>query len=161
MLSELEQKAVWEHWLGAEIRANYFADLSYRYQRHQRALTWFTLATSSGAFVTLVTDVLPPSVAAWLRPVLTLVPAALSLWMLVAQNYQQATACSDLHFRWHTLADDFERLWGHMHDDAADRTLQRLTRRVAEASRSGVPLPNNPKLMEKWQDHVERHHAAA
>jgi hypothetical protein len=49
MLSAAEQRNVWEGWLGAETRANYFADLSGRYLRLQRLITWATLLASSGA----------------------------------------------------------------------------------------------------------------
>jgi uncharacterized protein YndB with AHSA1/START domain len=43
MLSDLQRQRVWEAWLSAEIRANYFAELSGYYHRLQRALTWLTL----------------------------------------------------------------------------------------------------------------------
>jgi hypothetical protein len=36
-LSELERKALWEDWLGAQIRANYFAELCRSYQHGQHA----------------------------------------------------------------------------------------------------------------------------
>jgi hypothetical protein len=54
MLSELQQRSVWENWLSAEIRANYFAESCLIYQRRQRVVTWLTLAASSGAFATLI-----------------------------------------------------------------------------------------------------------
>ncbi len=37
MLSELQQRRVWEGWLSAEIRANYFADLSSGYHQPPRS----------------------------------------------------------------------------------------------------------------------------
>ena len=49
MLSELQQKRVWDGWLSAENRANYFADLSRGYHRKQRLVTWAMLVLSSGA----------------------------------------------------------------------------------------------------------------
>jgi len=49
MLSEPQQKRVWDGWLSAENRANYFADLSRGYHRKQRLVTWAMLVLSSGA----------------------------------------------------------------------------------------------------------------
>jgi fucose 4-O-acetylase-like acetyltransferase len=159
MLSELQQKAVWESWLSSEIRANYFADLSYRYQFRQRALTWLTLAFSSGAFATLVTDWLPVEFA-WIKAALVFLAAALSLWSLVVQNQKNATDCSDLHFRWNKLAGEFESLWGHMYSEDAAILLEALKEKGAELSKSGTAFPNKARLMEKWQEHVVQHHTA-
>ncbi len=159
MLSPRQQKDVWEEWLSSEIRANYFADLSYRYQRKQRIATWLTLAFSSGAFLTLIADALPPA-GAWVRPALALVTVALSLWLLVAQNQRSTTDCSDLHFRWNSLAHQYEALWDRMYSPDADTVLQNLKQKTAELSKSSIAFTNDPKLMVKWQDHVMKHHAA-
>ena len=160
MLSQVQQNNVWDGWISSEIRANYFADLGYRYQWQQRVTTWLTLVFSSGAFVTLITDWLPPAVA-WVRPALAFLTVALSLWSLVAQNQKNATECSDLHFRWNTLAAQYEALWGSMYEANADARLQSLNKTAAEISKSSTSFPNDAKRMGKWQDHVVRHHAAA
>ena len=159
MLTELQQKSVWEGWLSSEIRANYFADLSYRYQFRQRALTWLTLAFSSGAFATLVTDWLPVEFD-WIKPTLVFFTAALSLWSLVAQNQKNATDCSDLHFRWNKLAGEYESLWDHMYSEDAAIRLEALREKSAELSKSSTAFPNKTRLMEKWQEHVVQHHTA-
>jgi hypothetical protein len=64
MLSELQQKRVWEGQLAAEIRASYFADLANSYQRVQRRVTWTTLVLSSGAAATLLADGIPHPIPA-------------------------------------------------------------------------------------------------
>jgi len=154
MLSEHQQKNVWEGWLSSEMRANYFADLSGRYQRRQQYLTWLTLVFSSGAFGTLVTDWVPKGWA----PVLALLTVCLSLASLVAQNQKKAFECSDLHFRWSRLASDYEALWDDMYSEEAVSRLRALDERGAELSRSGTALPYKENVMKKWQRHVERHH---
>src|SRR5690606_36440891 len=64
----LQQRDVWEGWLSAEVRAYYFADLRQRCERHQQLTTWFTLAASSGAAVTLLG--MFAETAAWIPAVL-------------------------------------------------------------------------------------------
>lgn len=74
MLSQLQQKNVWENWLSSEMRANYFADMANRYQSRQRALTWFTLLFSSGAALAIVTEWAPQGFE-WIQAVLALLTA--------------------------------------------------------------------------------------
>lgn len=85
MVTEVQRKQVWEGMLGAEIRANYFADLSSRYARKQRMATWATLAFSSGAVTALI--------ATW--PVyvpitLAAITAGISAYSVVMQNQKFA-----------------------------------------------------------------------
>lgn len=159
MLSERQQRNVWEAWLASEIRANYFADLGSSYHQQQQRITLFILVCSSGAFVTLTTDWLPPSLAL-LRPALAFLTATLSLWLLVEQHQRKVTECADLHFQWLTLSNAYEKLWDNMYATDASRALETLDVEQAELSkRAAALLPNDQKRMKKWQDHVERHHA--
>lgn len=153
MLSEAQQKTVWEGWLGAEIRANYFADLCGRYQRWQRLLQWATLFTSSGAVAALLRN-LDPAVPL----VLALITAGLSLWSAVHTYTTRATDCSDLHFRWRRLALEFEALWQDMYADDSQATLAALRQKDAELGKSSASYPNDERRLAKWQDHVVRHH---
>jgi hypothetical protein len=157
MLSQTQQRAVWEGWLGAEIRAYYFADLAYLNQSRQQLVTWLTLASSSGAAATLIADWLPPRFG-WIRPILALATAALSLWSLVAHYQKNATDCTDLHFRWNTLAARFQTLWEDMYAPDAGAQLRTLDQVAAEISKSSVAFPNDPARMGRWQDLVEAHH---
>jgi hypothetical protein len=157
VLSNLQQTTVWEGWLASEIRACYFADLGYRYQRRQRVATWIILASSSGALATLLSDWLPLELR-WIRPVLAALTAGVSLWSLVSQNDKAAIDCADLHFCWNKLAGEYRALWDDMHAPNARKRLEGLFERSAELSKSGVRMPNKEALMNKWQDHVVRHH---
>jgi hypothetical protein len=158
-LSSLQQQTVWEEWLASEIRALYFADLGSRYVRMQRLVTWLTLLCSSGAFLSLVTEVLPPRVA-WIRPVLAFAAATLSFWLVAAQNQRRVTDCSDLHFRWQRLGNAYRSLWDHMYAPDAEAELRMLTEHGAELSRSSAAFPNDKKRMRRWQEYVEQQHAA-
>lgn len=158
MLSELQQKNVWDGWLAAETRANYFADMSHRYQRAQRIITWSTLAASSGATAAVLAEL--PAGWTWIRLGLTLTTAGLSLWSLVANFNKNGTDCSDLHFRWHKLAIDFESLWGDMYSKAAHQRLSEFRERDAELSKSSTAFPNREALMRKWQRYIVSQHTA-
>jgi len=160
MLSEAQQRRVWEGMLSAEIRANYFAELSGKYHRKQRVVTWAILFLSSGAAATFLYIGLPAEVASWLPPVLALLTAALALRILVAQYPKLAFDSADLHSRWSRLASKYEALWENVYADDAGERLQKLTEEGIELSRLGNPFPYHEKAMLKWQDHVERHHAA-
>jgi hypothetical protein len=157
-LSEHQQRVVWEGMLSAKIRAHYFADLCHKYQHLQRVLTWATLATSSGAAVTVLSS-MPPSLA-WLRPVLALGTAALSLWSLVATYNQKGADCADLHFRWNKLAIDFEALWTDMYLPTAQETFAALREAEAQLAKSSTPFPNDERRMRKWTRYIVDHHAA-
>jgi hypothetical protein len=160
MLSTLQQRAVWEGMLGAEIRANYFADLAGRYQQKQRLLTWGTLLFSSGAFATIISDWLPQDLR-WIRAAAALMAAALSLWSLTAKNERTAIECSDLHFKWNRLAREFDRLWNDMYTDSAADTLWSLQEKAGDIAKSCTSLPNKERLMVKWEKRVILDHQAA
>ena len=158
-LSELQQKTLWEEWLGAEIRANYFAELCRHYQQIQRVITCATLVASSGAAVTWFAT-LPPQWN-WLRPTLLLVTAGLSLWGFVVNYNKHVTDRSDLHFRWNTLSHAYEALWGDMYSSRAPERLAELRQRGAELSKTGAPYPNKKSRMIKWTRYVIDRHAQA
>jgi hypothetical protein len=154
MLSNLQQKRVWEGWFKGAVRANYFADLSGRYRWRQRTATWLTLIFSSGAFGALLAQI-PPHYD-WI--LLAALAAAVSLWSLVAQNQQAAVDAADLHHRWNRLAIDYQRLWDDMYADDAAARLIVLDERAAEASKAGTAFPARERLIAKWHRHVSEHH---
>jgi hypothetical protein len=154
MLSALQQTDVWEGWVGAEIRANYFADLCAHYQTCQRTLTWLILVFSSGAAAAFLADRLP----AILKPALAVITAGLSLWSLVQQNQKRTTDCADLHFRWSRLGDEYKSLWDDMYSQDALTKLRLLQEKEAELSRSSTGFPNKEQLMLKWERFVLEHH---
>lgn len=156
MLSEPQQKDVWERWLAAEMRANYFGDLAGRYTFRQNLLVWLTLFSTSGAAFSLVTDWVPREYA-WVKPALAFLAAGLSLMNVVFQNQRRSFECADLHFRWNRLAADYEILWNDMYSSVADSTLATLREKGAELSRSGMGIPYRERIMSKWEDHVIQH----
>jgi hypothetical protein len=56
------------------------------------------------------------------------------------------------------LFRDYERLWENVYVDDAQSSLNSLSDRAAELSKSSTAFPNYPKAMLKWQDYVENHH---
>jgi hypothetical protein len=154
MLSELQQKDVWEGWIGGEIRANYFADRSGHFQTQQKVFTWMTLIFSSGATASFIGDWLPT----WVRPTLTLLTAAISLFLLLQQNQRRVMECADLHVRWSRLADEYKALWDDMYSPDALAKLRSLQQDEAELSKSSIAIPNDDKAMDKWQDYVVQRH---
>jgi len=159
MLSESQQRRVWEGMLGGEIRACYFADLSGRLNSRQRWAIWAVLIFSSGATAAVLAS-LPPDWL-WLRFVLPLLAAAVSLYSVVMQNQKFAVDASDLHARWNRLAKDYEAIWENIYaDDAIDR-LKELDERATELSKVGAAsFRYNKRAMLKWENHVVEHRLA-
>jgi hypothetical protein len=154
MLSDLQRKDVWEGWLGGEIRANYFADMAGRFQTEQKILTWMTLVFSSGAAGSFIADWFP----LWVKPVLMLLTAVISLYMLLQKNQKRITECADLHFRWSRISNEYKALWDDMYSSSALDRLRELEEKEAELSKSSMVIPNNGQAMLKWQDYVIRQH---
>ena len=160
MLSDAQIKGVWEGMLGAEVRANYFADLAEKFNNLQRVVTWSILFTSSGALTTMLIQDLPPE---WklLQPALAILTTALSLYAAVRQNYKLAFDAADLHLRWNKLAGAYERLWENVYADNAADVLDGLRENSAELSKAGTSFPYDTKKMLKWEDHVVAHRLPA
>jgi hypothetical protein len=156
MLSDIEQRNVWEGWLSSEIRANYFADLCGSYQTRQQALTWLTLLFSSGAFLAVVSTV--PDEWRWIQPVFPLIAAALSFFTLVSQNQKSAIECADLHLAWNRLAADYERLWDRNYESDAPTKAHALEDRMAELSKRSTAFPYRRRRMLRWQQYVHQQH---
>ena len=157
MLSEAQSKVVWNSWLSAEIRAQYFAVLSARYQRMQRNLLVAGLILSSGAALSFLLSIIPPSYA-WSRPVLTLLAAVVNALSLAMKNERNAIDCGDLHFRWNNLARGYEDLWLNTAADDAQERFDQLRRTEAEISKSGTSMPEIGRLLDQAQDNVVMHH---
>lgn len=95
MVTEAQRVRAWENKLGAEMRADYFADLAGTFHFRQRLATWLTLFCSSGAVFTALAK-LPPDIG-WLAILMPLAAAATSFYSVVAQNQKSAVEASDLH----------------------------------------------------------------
>jgi hypothetical protein len=159
MLSDFQQNMVWESWLASEIRSIYFADLVQRFQLWQRLLVVSGLILSSGATFTLLTSAVPPNLN-WIKPTLTVLAAAMSLWSLVAKYERNAMECADLHSRWNALAMQYESLWADMSAEDSAIKLGRLRTEEIAISKSSTSQPTYTGLLEKAQANVVLHHAA-
>jgi hypothetical protein len=158
VLSEIQQKTVWEGWLGAEIRANYFAEMCGRYQFRHKALTWTTLVFSSGAAATLISDWLPQDMR-WVRPTLALLAAGVSFLTLLQQYLRRIPECADLHSRWNRLGNEYKALWDEMYSPDALVRLRELEEKEVELSKSSATaVSNNKRAMLKWQRYVQKQH---
>ncbi len=157
MLSDFQQDTVWDGWLAAEIRAAYFAALVNRFQLRQKLLVVAGLLLSSGATITLLTTAIP-STLGWIKPTLTVLAAAMSLWTLVAKNERNAIDAADLHFRWNTLALEYEALWADMYGDEASSRLTQLRKEEAAVSKSSTSMPAYKRLLAQAQENVVMHH---
>ena len=155
MLSESQIERVWQGMLGAEIRANYFAELTERYSRYQRWATWGILFMSSGALATILIQ-LPPHWS-WARVIFAAITTALSLFSVVRQNNQRAVDAADLHLRWNKLSSEYEKLWEDVTVDNAIYILDNLGDRGRELSKSATAFPNDKQTMLKWENHVLAH----
>jgi hypothetical protein len=155
MLSEAQIERVWQGMLGAEIRANYFAELTERYNRRQRWATWGTLFMSSGALATILIQL--PSGWAWVRVVFAAIATALSLYSVVRQNNKLAVDAADLYARWNKLSCEYEKLWEDVTVDDAANILHAFTDHGRELSESARSFPNDGQAMLKWENHVLAH----
>ena len=155
-LNEPQIKRTWEGMLGAEIRANYFADLVSRYNAEQKWLTWGTLFLSSGAFVSILAE-LPPEFQ-WLRAALVGLTAALSLWSVVRENHKNAVEAANLHSRWLKIANVYTDVWENIYLADAKEKLDAATALEAEASGASSGFPYEKGRMLKWERHVVAHH---
>jgi hypothetical protein len=158
MLSEAQRKRVWEGMLAAEIRANYFADLSARLYAYQRQATWATLVFSSGAVVTVLAS-LPPQWT-WVRVFMTLATVLLSAYSVVRQNQKFAVDASDLHLRWNRIASEYESVWENVYALDSLVRLNAIDERTRELSKAGAPFHYDAKRMLKWENHVVNHRLA-
>ena len=157
MMSQLQQQRAWEGWLSAEIRANYFADLSDMYRRRQRVITWLMLFLSSGAFFSLVAKI-PQGLSAVVAPIFALLATGVSLYASVAQHQKSMMETANLHLKWSKLASKYERLWDDVYAEDAQASLKRLEGKSMELSQAGTAFPANRRKLLKWQRYVETRH---
>jgi hypothetical protein len=156
MLSDLDQKDVWEGWLSSEINAQYFAELANIYRVRQESLTWLSLVLTSGTMVTVLAD--SHIQFPWIKSALAVLATVAGVLAVVQQNQKRSLDCSDLHFRWGRLATEYKDLWKDMYADDAAAHLHALEQKMSEVSKTSTAFPNNRRLMLKWQDYVESQH---
>jgi hypothetical protein len=94
----------------------------------------------------------------WVKPLLALMAAALSLWSLVAKNERGSIDTADLHFRWNMMGIEYQALWADIYRDDATEKLSEIRKREAELSKSSTAFPDDESSMEKCQANVVMHH---
>ena len=142
MLTELQQKRVWEGMLGAEIRSDYFAELAAGYLFRQKTATLLTLLFSSGAVISLLTSL--PAAFERMRLVLACITAGISLYSFVMQNQKLAFDATDLHARWNRLAHGYQRLRENMY--VRWRSISSMN---SMTGRSNFPRPEHRSLTKR------------
>ena len=153
-----QQQRVWEAWFGAEVRANYFADLVRVYRRRQLTVTWTTLFASSAALGTLLTSL--PAEWHWVRVALMAAATGLSLCGVVADFPRHGALAAGLHARWNQLGRAYERLWEEMYAEDAGQRLRQLDDEAVALSEASTALPAHSRRIRKWHAHVSAHHRA-
>ncbi len=99
----------------------------------------------------------PPALG-WIKPLLTLLAAVVSLWSLVAKYERNALDSADLHQRWNSMAMAYEMLWSDMYSDGAIEKLSQLRQEESVVSKSSTGMPTYRGLLMKMQDNVLMHH---
>ncbi len=155
MLSEFQQRDLWERWLAAEMRSNYFADRAHHYASIHGWITWGTLLSSSGAAITILSG---SSVPQWIKPTLAIIAAGLSLLSLAKQFQKRSFECSELQYKWNRLAYEAESLWNDTWANDAEARLQEIAEKAAELSKAASTIPYNERVMLKWENQVLQHH---
>jgi hypothetical protein len=90
-----------------------------------------------------------------------MIVTALSLTSLIMQNPKKAADCAELHFKWNRLAAGYQALWNDVYADDAESKFVSLVEKEAELSRASMVIPDKPKIMEKWEQHVLSHRVGA
>ena len=156
MLSDYQQKIVWEGMLGAETRAQYFARMSSLFQKYQKILTWTNLVLTSSATLALLATM--PDCYKWIPKVLALFATIGSTWLLVSRYERNAMGMTELHRRWNTLALKYRTLWANCYEEDAQARLDEAQKEEVAISAESVAFPNNRSLMKESQLNVQMLH---
>ncbi|MEX2302404.1 MAG: hypothetical protein WD733_15790 [Bryobacterales bacterium] len=151
-LTEAQTGAVWTKRYEAEIRSLYFGDLATQYTVRKQRIVALSFFLSSGAAATWIARF--PS-ASWIAAGMSLIVAGLTAYSIAKNLDKAALKMAKLHAAWNQISDDYDRLWNHWFEDGAEAVLEDIQKRVRDVSEEGTTeAPYKPKLMEKWQEHV-------
>lgn len=152
MISEAELEHIWEDLLAAEVRSLYFADLAAWYTTRKQFVTGASFFLSSGAAATLAAQV-----PTFVPLVMSTIAAILTAYSMAVSLDGKATAMAKLHSTWHSIAEDYNRLWNHWYDDDAELTFKEILIRKREASElASTNAPYEEGRMEKWRGFVHQ-----
>jgi hypothetical protein len=151
-LTEAQTGAVWTKRYEADIRALYFGDLAAQYTARKQRIVAVSFFLSSGAAATWIAG-LP--YASWIAVGMSLIVAALMAYSIAANLDKAAFKMAKLHAAWNQISDEYDRLWNHWSEDGAEAVLEDIQKRARDVSEEcTTEAPYKPKLMEKWQEHV-------
>ncbi|SRR5260221_2806636 len=153
VLTENEQRNVWDKMIQAEVRSYYFADLASHYAKEKQLITGISFFLSSGAAATLIAKL--PS---YIPVALSIIVAILAAYSIAINLDKRVVALSKLHTQWSQLSSGYERLWNHQSDENAAQNYQELLEGGKKASESCLDLVPDGKSMrnrmKKWEDFV-------
>jgi hypothetical protein len=145
---------VWERMISAEVRSLYFADLTATYSRRKQWIAGLSFFLSSAAAAALVAKA-----PTWAPLIMATVVAVLSSYSISGGLERKVQTLAKLHYSWHRLATDYDRLWNNLYDDEAAIELARLVNSERDLSQlAATEAPYDPPRMEKWEDHVFQQH---
>jgi hypothetical protein len=143
-LSPAEQRRVWEALYVCEVRNNYYARLSGRYQKTQVALTWLMLFLSGGAAFSFVTKI--STDRPLVPPLLSIATAAISAYSLLAKKERKGIDASRLSQKYAQIGHAFDVMFGRMDLTSSDE-LQKLEEKKTDLGEAGHSLSNSRRLM--------------
>ncbi len=153
MLSEAQQKRVWEGMLESEFRALYFSDLSASSLTTDKWIGFATLFSSAGCIASAVGRL--PELYAWVPVVLSIVVGVLGILRVSLQFYKRSVDCSELALKWQKVARDYERLWENIYRNDAEDILERVDLQADELAKPGIATGKpNQKRLEHWWNYV-------
>src|SRR5258708_36120287 len=152
-LSPAEQKRVWDGRYISEVRNDYYARLSGRYQQHQVVLSWLTLVLSGGAAYTFVTTI--GKNYPLIPPLLSIATAAISAYSLLAKKERKGIDASRLSQKYAQVAQGFDVMFGRM-DLASSDELQKLEEKKLELGEDGHSLSFSKRLMQRSATDVKK-----
>jgi hypothetical protein len=156
MLTPNQIDRVWESMISAEVRSQYFAELTTRYTRIKQVLGAIIFFCSSGAAVSV-----GAKFPDYLALGFSVVGAAIAAYTISFGLDKLVATLARLHYSWNELSSAYERLWNHWYDDDAERTFEDLQRRAREASELGTEVPYRESLVGKWEERVYARYSAA
>lgn len=151
MLTEAQITTVWEHLIGAETRALYFADLATRSTTRKQWITGLSFFLSSGAAASIIGQA--PS---WVPVVLALIVAAASAYTMAGKLDSRIAALVKLHATWGTIATRYDHLWNHVYDEDAEAELAAIQdlEHTASAVAVDAHVPYDAARLDRWEAHV-------
>lgn len=151
MLTDDQIQQLWERKISAEVRSLYFAEMASRYSRRKHVITFVTFFLASGAASSILAKADP-----WVPLVLSVAVALLSAYSVAFGLEKLVPTLAKLHYSWHQLAVDYDRLWNETYAGDAQSRLNEFVRsegRLSELATTETPAVDWKRLS-KWQDHV-------